>query len=275
MNVRPAPDDSDGHRWIIAAALALSVLAFITFISLAQVASRGAGERIMARTVVAITEIDDSMPRIMASLEETADQSEVDPIPVPNFPVPVEVSRAAVISGDPQNVRDEILAQSAAQMYDDGVSTWDDTDPDARQAIARSSTAGGIRAVLSLVGGTPRTAFLALAAIATLATLALAFALTLQMSALARLTALGAALAVAGMPAVIVVLIVRVITSSAGDDAFGGALSDIAVDAEGVGLRNALIVALLGVALLALGVGATMLESRQEGPNGLSFDSDI
>lgn len=271
---RPVQANRNGHRWIIAAALALALVAFIALLSTAQVASSGAGRRVIARTVAAMTEIDDAMPDIQASLQDAADQSEVDPIPVPDFPIPVEVPRDIVIAGDRQRIRDEILSQSAERMYDDGVSVWDDTDPDASQDIARNSTAGGLRAALSLVGSTPRTIFIALAAIAGLGAAVLAFALTFPMSPLRRLTALGAVLVTAGIPAALVVLLIRLITSAAGDDSFGNALADIAVDADGVGLRNYVITSLLGIALLALGTGGTLLERRENGPNGLSFGTD-
>lgn len=273
MNRLPEPNSNE-HRWVIAAALAVALIAFVAFLSLAQVASGGAGRRVMARTIAAMTEIDSSMPGIQASLEETAGQSEVDPIPVPGFPIAVTVSREIVLAGDTEQIRDEILTQSAALMYDDGVSIWDDTDPDAQQTIARSSAAGGVRAVLSLVGSTPRTIFLTLAVISGLVTAALATALTLPMSALRRLTALGAVFAAVGIPAVIVVLLMQLVTNAAGDDPFGDALGDIAVDAEGVGLRNYLIVSVLGLTFLALGIGGAMLESRQSGSADLSFPTD-
>jgi hypothetical protein len=271
---RPVEANRSEHRWIIAAALALALIALVAFLSLAQVASSGAGKRIMARTTATMTEIDSAMPQIQESLREAADQSGVDPIPVPDFPVPVEVPRDIVISGNTEQIRDEILSRSADGMYDEGVSVWDDADPDASQNIARTSAAGGIRAALSLIGDTPRTVFLALTAIAALAAAALAVAFTLQMPALRRLTALGAALAAAGVPAAAGFLVVRLMTDAAVDEPFGDALTVIAADAEDVGLRNSLIVAALGLALLALGTVGSALERGEKRPIGLSSETD-
>jgi len=271
---RPVEGTPRAQRWIIAAPLALALIAFIAFLSLAQVASGGAGKRIMARTIAAMTEIDSSMPQIQESLQEAADQSGVDPIPVPDFPVPVQVPRELVIAGDTGQLRDEILAQSANAMYEDGVSVWDDTDPDANQNISRSSAAGGIRAVLSLIGDTPSTIFLALTVIAAVATATLAIALAVQTNLLTGLRVLGAVLAAAGIPATLFVLIARIMTNAAGDDPFGEALGDIAIDAEGVGLRNSLIVSALGLALLAIGAVGTAVAHRDNGPIGLSSGTD-
>jgi hypothetical protein len=271
---RPVEGSSSAHRWIVGAALALALIAFIAFLSLFQVASSGAGKRIMARTTATMTEIDSAMPRIQESLQEAAGQSEVDPIPVPDFPIPVEVRRDIVISGSTQQIRDEILSRSADAMYDDGVSVWGDADPDASQNIARSSAAGGIRAALSLIGDTPRTVFLTLTAVAALATAALAIALVLQTTAMRGLRTLGVALAAAGVPAAAGFFVVRLMTDAAVDEPFGNALTDIAVDAEGVGLRNALIVAGLGLTLLTLGAAGSALERRENRPIGLSPGTD-
>jgi len=266
---------AEANRWLLAAALAVAIVAFLAFFSAAQVASSGPGERVMARTIADMTEIDNAIPDIQASLREAADQSGVDPIPVPDFPIAVEVSRDTLLSADTDELRDEILTRSAARTYDDGVPVWDDTDPDAQQSIARSSTAGGMQAALGLVGPTPRVIFLALAIISTLGAAALTFALAAPMSALRRLTALGAVLTTAGMLAVLGALLLRLITRAAADDPFADSLADIALDAQNVGLRNAITTSALGLAFVALGVGGGILDERRNSTDGLSFDRDI
>lgn len=256
----------------IGALLVIAIMAFIAFVSLAQVSSSGTGERIMARTVATMTEIDSSITNIQTSLQESADQSEQDPVPVPNFPIVVELSRADALAIDRQQLRDEILAQSADQMYDHGTAVWDDADPEAVQGIGTQSTAGGIRAGLWFVRGTPHLIYIALAVVSGLAAVALAVALTLQMEALRRLLAFGILLLAAGIPAIVIVLLVRLITGSFGDDPFGDSMSDIVLDAEGVALRNYVIVTGLGAALFVLGLAGSLLESR-ENTHGPSFDT--
>jgi hypothetical protein len=261
-------DTGDAGRWIIAALLALAVIAFIAFVSLAQATSESAGERIMARTANALSEMSGSVATIEPALKESAGQSEADPVRVPNYPLAVDLSREEALSLEGQQLGKRILELTAEQMYDDGVSVFDDNDPEAQQSISTGSEAGAIRAALSVIGGTPRLVFLALAIVSGLAALALASVLTIQMGALRRLIALGVVLLASGAAAAVVVLLIRLATGSIGDGAFGDELSDIAVDAQGVGLRNCIVVTVLGAALLVLGVGGSLLESRENGPNG-------
>lgn len=258
------PGRSDTSLWLIAGLLAGSLIAFTVFASLAQVASRGPGERVMARTIAILAEIDTSIDHIQASLAESALQTDQDPIPVPNFPIPVEVPRAMAVSGDAEQLRDEILAQSASLMYEQGVSAWDDADPEAEQSIATNSTAGGMRAALTTVGSTQRLVFTVLAALMFVVSVGLAFALTVQMRALERLVALGAVALAAGVPAIAVVAIARLLAGAGGDDPFSDGLSGILRDGLGVGLRNSLVLVLLGIALLALGAGGSLIEARAE-----------
>lgn len=276
MNRRVPEPPARTSLWIVGALLAFAVIAFVAFLSLAQVASPGPGERIMARTVAVLTEIDTSIVEIEESLAESAGEAGQDPVPVPDFPVPVEVPRELALSGDTGSLREAILTQSGERMYDDGVSVWDDTDPDAQQTIADNSSAGGTRAALVVVGGTPRLIFLALAAISLVVAAGLAVALTFQMHALERLVALGASLLAGGAPGLVVVFFMRFVPSLAtGDDAFSEGLSNIAEDAVSVALRNYLIVTVLGAAFLVVGLGAGWLESRGGSSKEPTYDTNF
>lgn len=269
-----APDRPGGSAAgiIVGVLLVFGIIAFIGFVSLAQVSSSGTGSTIMSRTVAEMTEIDASITNIHTSLQESIGENAQDPVRVPNFPIPVDISRANALSTDRQQLRDEILRQAGDQLYGSGAGVWDDTDLDASQNIGTQSTAGGIRTALGLVRGTPHTIYLALAVVSGLATAALAITLTLRMDALRRLLAFGVILLAAGTPGIVITLLLRLATGSLGDDPFRDGLSDIGVDAQGVVLRNYVIITALGAGLVALGLAGALLSSRENEPDGLSFD---
>lgn len=253
--------------WIFGALLGIAAAAFILFVSLSQVASPGAGERIMARTIASTTEIDSSIAGIQESLLEAATQSGQDPLPVPDFPIGVEVPRDVVVSGDSARLRDAILDRASQRMYDDGMGVWDNADPEASQNIATSSTAGAIRAAFTFIGPIPFLIYVALAVFSLITLAGLVLVVFLHASAPQRLTVIGGALLVAGAVSTLAALVLSLSASSIGGDGpYSDDLSAIMSDVVSAGLRNALIVTFFGGVLLAIGAGMRLFEQRQEVP---------
>ena len=99
-----------------------------------------------------------------------------------------------------------------------------------------------------------------------LATLIFAFGLTVQMSPLRRLITLGTVTAAATVPSFIVALLISVLLPTLGSGAYTDRMLDIAVNADGVAIRNFLIVSLLGLTVAATGlIGASMQERSRPG----------
>lgn len=164
-----------GSQWLIACLLAASLVAFIAFLSLAQITASGAGSRLLALTVAETTGLDSALPGIKSTLGDTLEQSTQDPLTIPNFPIPVLITRDEAIGVTSEDLYSRILNVSGTALYNGGVAAWDDADPDASQAIARGSTAGAVRLGIGFVGSTQHTIFLVLAVIAGVATLLFAF----------------------------------------------------------------------------------------------------
>ena len=267
---QPSSPQIGSSRRILAVLIGLSLVAFISMLSLAQATSSTAGSRMLARTAATIAGVDAALPGIETALRESASQGAQDPVTVPNFPIPIEITRLQAeiyTEGLPavgDTLYDRMLRTSGEALYDDGVSVWADADPDARQQIGRGSTAGAVRLGIGLVGDTQRTVFLVLAVVTGLATFVFAAALTAQMTALRRLVVLGAIVVASAVPALLVALLVRVALPSLGGGQFTDDLLDIAVDAESVAVRNFLIISLLGLVVAASGIIGMSLETRAE-----------
>lgn len=263
MNQTSSPQLS-GSRRILALLIGLSLVAFISMLSLAQASSSSAGSRMLARTAATITDLDAALPGIESTLRESTSQTTQDPVTVPNYPIPVQIPRDEALTLAGADLRDRILTASGDAQYDNGASVWADTDSEASQQIGRGSTAGAVRLGISFVGDTQHTLFLVLAIVAALATLVFAAALTAQMTALRRLVTLGGIVVASAFPALLAALLIGFILPSLGSGQFTNDMLDIAVDAESVAVRNFLIVSLLGLAVAATGIIATSMETRAE-----------
>jgi hypothetical protein len=248
----------------LAVLLGLSLVAFISMLSLAQATSSSAGNRMLARTAATITDVDAALPGIESALRESASEPAQDPVTVPNYPIPVRIPRDEALTLTGAELRDRILATSGDALYNDGVSVWADGDPEASQQIGRGSTAGAVRLGVGFVGDTQHTVFLVLAGVAGVATLVLAAALTAQMTALRRLVALGGIVVASAGPALLVALVMGVVLPSFGGDRFTDDVLDIVVDAQSVAVRNFLIVSLLGLAVATVGFVGTSMATRAE-----------
>lgn len=251
-----------GSQWLIALLFALSLVTFVVFLSLWQITASGAGSHLLSRSVAETADLDSALPDIESALGDAVKQSAEDPLTIPNFPITVQITRDEAIGTTSEDLYARILNTSGDAIYNDGVAVWDDTDPDASQAIARGSTAGAVRLGVGFIGNTQHVIFFALAGIAGLATLVFAFALTVQMSALRRLVTLGTVAAGSAVPAFIVALLVGVLLPTLGSGAYSDSMLDIAVDAESVAVRNFVIVSLLGLAVAVTGLTSASLQAR-------------
>lgn len=261
MNQPATPSSTDSH-WLIALLFALSLIAFVAFLSLSQITASEVGARLLSRTVAETVDLDAALPGIESALLETLEQGTQDPLTVPDFPLTVLITRDEAIGAASEDLHARILNTAGDALYNNGIAVWDDADPDASQAIARSSTAGAVRLGIGFIGSTQHVIFLALAVVAGLATLLFAFGLTAQMSALRRLIALGTLTAAAAVPSFIAALLVAALLPALGSGAYSDSILDIAVNADGVAVRNFLIVSLLGLAVAATGLASASLQDR-------------
>ena len=62
-------------------------------ISAVQLSSQSVGERILRRSVAVSTKIDAILPDLQAALEAEAREGDRDQVRLPDFPIPVEITR--------------------------------------------------------------------------------------------------------------------------------------------------------------------------------------
>ena len=252
-------------QWLVAAFLALTLAAFFFFLTAFQVSSDGTAHRILRRGVAITTDIDAILPQVTTDLHAAAQTSDQDSVRVPNFPVPVEIPKEEAAHIEGEELRQRLLDKSADRIYDDGMSTWAQSDTASSQNIARFSTAGGLNRAFGLVTEKWNTVYLIAAALFGFLSLVLAALLCLNLKSYLRLLALGAATATAAVISLAGTVAVRFAlrTAETGADPFEKDLLDLGVDTVWLFIRNYLILSLLGFAVLAVAAFFAWWDSRR------------
>ena len=186
-------------QWLVAAFIALTLAAFFFFLTAFQVSSDGTAHRILRRGVAITTDIDAILPQVTTDLHAAAQTSDQDSVRVPNFPVPVEIPKEEAAHIEGEELRQRLLDKAADRIYDDGMSTWAQSDTASSQNIARFSTAGGLNRAFGLVTEKWNTVYLIATALFGFLSLVLAALLWLNLKSYLRLLALGAATATAAV----------------------------------------------------------------------------
>lgn len=252
-------------QWLVAAFLALTLAAFFFFLTAFQVSSDGTAHRILRRGVAITTDIDAILPQVTTDLHAAAQTSDQDSVRVPNFPVPVEIPKEEAAHIEGEELRQRLLDKSADRIYDDGMSTWAQSDTASSQNIARFSTAGGLNRAFGLVTEKWNTVYLIATALFGFLSLVLAALLWLNLKSYLRLLALGAATATAAVISLAGAVAVRFAlrTAETGADPFEKDLLDLGVDTVWLFIRNYLILSLLGFAVLAVAAFFAWWDSRR------------
>jgi hypothetical protein len=250
--------------WFLAVLFASSLAAFFAALSAAQLTTAETGERILRRAVAVSTDLDAAMPGIQEKLLENANATREPTLQVPDFPIPVRLTREEAQTLTAPQLRDRILDESAAILYERGMSPWSEGDPDANRDLQRVSAAGALNEGLGQVHDTTHSALVVLAVLLGIITLGLALALFISVPWDARLLVLGGAGLLAGLPLLAAAVALRFAFRTAGPDtdAFVNALFDIGADGMWVPIRNYFTLTMVSLGVMAAGTLLLWWEAR-------------
>ena len=251
-------------QWVAAALLAAVLTALFILIAAVQLSSEETATKAHRRSVATLTEIDRLLPGIEAELQN-ADVPAGETVPVPGFPIPVQLTSDEARTLQGAALRDRILNRAAALLYEDGMDSWSKADHDGMQRIERVSTAGAVDTGLGLATDSRHKLFLAGAAIAGVFALILAAGLVVAVRDWnMRLVALGCAVVAAGLPCLAAAIAVRFGFKTAQTDAdpLVTELLDVGIDAAWVPIRDYLTLSALGFVVAGLGALGAWLQGR-------------
>jgi hypothetical protein len=253
-------------QWLSGILLAACLMALFVVVNAYQLTDADTAQRILARAVATVTEIDALLPAIRADLTESLQASDSPTVTVPLFPVPVELTREEATAISTAELRSRLLNTAAERTYREGMSVFALGDPEAKQNIDPISPEGGVKRGLGFLSDNNHSALrIAIWVFAGLSAVMGAL-VVLSTKGLGRVTALGACVLGAAVPSLVVAVGVRWgFRSSAEDqdDYLLNQLLSLGNDAVWLPLRNYTILCLLGLGIVVVGLTLVLLETRQ------------
>ena len=252
-------------QWLAGILLTVALMAFFVLVAGVQLTSEETGTRVHRRAVATLTDIDAILPSIEAGLGEGATSIQSGAVLVPDFPIPVELTAQEAASLRGGELRDRILDESAAILYDDGMSQWAAADDEGTQSVERVSTAGIIKTGLGIVRDSRHTLLVIGAALLGVIALLIATGLTVSIRDWRmKLTVLGSITLAAALPCLAAAIAVRFgfKTAQTEADPFTDDMLWLGIDAMWVPIRDYLALSSVGFAVGGVGALCAWLESR-------------
>jgi hypothetical protein len=262
-------------QWLIGVALAVLLTLFFVAISAVQLSSEGTGQRLLRRSVAVSTGIDAVLPDLQTALRERAREGSGETVRVPDFPVPVDLTREEALRLEGPALRERILSEASDRLYEDGMSAWSAGDPDARQSIETISVPGALKRGLGLITAANHDRMVIAAAVLGVLSAMCAALLAASVRSWGRLVALSAATIVAALPLLAAAVAVRFAFRTAQEEAdpFVWGLLELGVEAMWVPIRNYLALTVLGLTVLLLTLvciwAGSRLSPRSPGARGV------
>ncbi len=253
-------------QWLFTTLFAISLIGLFFVVNALQLTAPDTAQRVLARAVADLTEVDALLPTIEAELEEEVQTSEEPTVIVPLFPIPVELPRDEATTISTAELRSRLLDEAAEAVYEDGMSVFALGDPEAEQHIDIFSPEGGIQRGLDLLSDDNHNALRIAAIVFVLTSVVLGGLVLLSTQGFGRVVAVGAALLGAAVPSLVAAVGIRYIFRSAREDQGDYLLIrllDLGNDATWLPLRNYTILTLVGLILVLVGLILVLFETRQ------------
>jgi len=253
-------------QWLSGILLAVCLMALFLVVNAYQLTEADTAQRILARAVATITEIDALLPAIRVDLAEAVQSGDSPTVTVPLFPVPVEMTREEATAISTPELRSRLLDTAAERAYREGMSVFALGDPQAKQDIDPISPEGGVKRGLGFLSDNTNSALRIATWVLGGLSVVMGALVLLSTKGMGRVTALGACLLGAAVPSLVVAVGIRWgFRSSAEDqdDYLLVQLLSLGNDAVWLPLRNYTILCLLGLGVVMVGLTLVLLETRQ------------
>jgi hypothetical protein len=267
-----ATSSSEGRRSIGVVLLAVSTFLLVISLSCRQATAPGPARNVLEAGIVPLTDIDQFLADNGPSLRQAALESERQELEVPGYPLDIVLTRDEIVSSSDAQLRAIILERSSALLYAEGIQAFDRTG---EQSIRRVSVQGVLELGISQVSESTHSRATLLALVALLGCALSGAVVAATGSGWARMRSLGFAAAAGSLPIVITFVLLRLFVGQIGDDdPFVAGYRDITNAALGVPLRNASIVLIAGVALVAGSVILSRVERVLSPPSAGPVEDD-
>lgn len=250
-------------KWASGVLLALDVLVLLCLLSLANITSDGPAHRGLEHSVAILTEIDSYLDSHYDDLRAQAELSREDTVDLPDFPIPVSITREELLNSDRQQFRTLVLAKAAEPIHDDGVSVMRGDRDSETSFVSRE---GAIRNGMQLLRPTPHRIMSYVTVVLAIAAAILAFALVVASKGYGRVLALGLTVLIAAAPFLVLAVALRFalrFAADGADDMLSKEYLELAQELAWAPIRNGIIFVAGSAALLVTGAFLTRWDNSR------------
>ena len=240
-----------GGTWLAAGIFAIAFFLFIASLSVYEMTRPDRAQTLLATGIASLTDIDQTLAEGIPALRDEARASTEETVEMPDYPLPVTLTRVEALTADAATIRALLLDRSAKLVYATGLDAFDETG---EQSVDLFSISTLIRELVGFLTGDvhDRARWVALGALV-LATLMGAATLALNRG-FSRFTSFGLAVLLASAPGYFVARGGSYLIDRFGsEDPFLGDLQVIVQAMLDVPERNFLIAGVLGLIIAVAG----------------------
>ena len=259
------PRGRGGARWTLGGLLVLDLLLLLLALSLAHLTAEGPAKRSLRQSVAILTEVDAFLDEHWETVREEAEQTpgQDERLMLPDFPVPVAFMPQEVLASDREGFHALLLTRATERVYEEGMSAFQEEQED---DIGIFSLPGALRNGMDLLRPTPHAVVVALTiALSAIAAL-LALGLVLAGRGYGRLLALGVAVSLAALLFFISAIALRFALRLAADgldDYLAPEFLALGEELTWAPIRNGVIFSVGGGVLIALGATLALWSDRR------------
>jgi hypothetical protein len=267
-----ATNSGEGRRSVVIVLLTVSIFVLIVSVSCRQATAPGPARNVLEAGLVTLTDIDQMIADEGPAIRQAALESEDTQFLVAGYPLDIVLSRSEVLNSSDAQLRDLILSRSSALVYAQGIEAFDRTG---EQKLRRFSLQGILELGVGQISHSTyeRATFFALIAAMGCALAGAILAATGE--GWGRMKSVGFAAIAGSVPALLLFFLLRLVAGAiGGDDPFIDGYREITTSVLGVPLRNAVIVFIAGVTVVALSVLFGRLEGFSSRGDGLEYAED-
>ncbi len=186
-----------GGTWLAAGIFAIAFFLFIASLSVYEMTRPDRAQTLLATGIASLTDIDQTLEEGIPALRDEARASTEETVEMPDYPLPVTLTRVEALTADAATIRALLLDRSAKLVYATGLDAFDETG---EQSVDLFSISTLIRELVGFLTGDvhDRARWVALGALV-LATLMGAATLALNRG-FSRFTSFGLAVLLASAP---------------------------------------------------------------------------
>ena len=186
-----------GGAWLAAGLFAIALFLFVASLSVYEITRPDRAQSLLAAGIASLTDIDATLEENLPALRDEARASSEETVELPNYPLPIALSRLEALTADTPTLRAIVLDRSAKLVYATGLDAFDETGEQSAEILSIYNV---IRELVGFLTGDvhDRARWLALASLVVASALGAA---TLALNrGFARFTSFGLAVLLASAP---------------------------------------------------------------------------